>query len=88
MGDGIIVTKGRGIRWIPRLSRQDVKNSPKASVIFIWHRLSATRMAEHIYMMEQGRIIEEGNHRELLDKGGRYAEMFKKQAEKYQEKNF
>ena len=42
-------------------------------------------MAQQIYMVEQGRIIEEGNHEELLDKGGRYAEMFEKQAEKYRE---
>lgn len=70
------------------LNRTLFELSKDRTVIFISHRLSSTRMAEHIYMMEQGRIIEEGNHRELLDKGGGYAEMFKKQAEKYQEKNF
>lgn len=59
--------------------------SKDRTVIFISHRLSTTRMAEQIFMMEQGRIIEEGNHEELLAKGGRYAEMFEKQAEKYQE---
>ena len=58
--------------------------SKDKTVIFISHRLSTTRMAEQIYMMEQGRIIEEGNHEELLARGGRYAEMFVKQAEKYQ----
>ncbi len=59
--------------------------SKERTVIFISHRLSTTCMAQQIYMMEQGRIIEEGNHEELLDKGGRYAEMFEKQAEKYRE---
>lgn len=59
--------------------------SKDRTVIFISHRLTTTRMAEQIYMMEQGRIIEEGNHEELLVRGGRYAEMFEKQAEKYQE---
>ena len=59
--------------------------SKDKTVIFISHRLTTTRMAEQIYMMEQGRVIEEGNHEELLAEGGRYAEMFKKQAEKYQE---
>lgn len=58
--------------------------SKDRTVIFISHRLSTTHMAEQIYMMEQGRIIEEGNHEELLARGGRYAEMFEKQAEKYQ----
>ncbi len=57
--------------------------SKNRTVIFISHRLSTTCMAEQIYMMEQGRIIEEGTHEELLEKGGRYAEMFEKQAEKY-----
>lgn len=59
--------------------------SKDRTVIFISHRLSTTRLAEQIFMMEQGRIIEEGNHEELLARGGRYAEMFEKQAEKYQE---
>jgi len=67
------------------LNRTLFELSKDKTVIFISHRLSTTRMAEQIYMMERGRIIEEGNHEELLAKGGRYAEMFEKQAEKYQE---
>ncbi len=67
------------------LNRTLFELSKDKTVIFISHRLSTTRMAEQIYMMEQGRIIEEGNHEELLARGGRYAEMFIKQAEKYQE---
>lgn len=67
------------------LNRTLFELSKDKTVIFISHRLSTTRMAEQIYMMEQGRIIEEGNHEELLARGGRYAEMFEKQAEKYQE---
>lgn len=55
------------------------------TVIFISHRLSSAISADVIFMMEHGRIIEEGDHEELLAKGGRYAEMFEKQAEKYQE---
>ena len=65
------------------LNRTLFEVSKGRTVIFISHRLSTTRMAERIYMMEQGRIIEEGTHEELLEKGGRYAEMFEKQAEKY-----
>ncbi len=70
------------------LGRMLFELSKDRTVIFISHRLSTTRMAEQIYMMEQGRIIEEGNHEELLARGGRYAEMFEKQAEKYQEIHF
>lgn len=67
------------------LNRTLFELSKDKTVLFISHRLSTTRMAEQIYMMEQGRIIEEGNHEELLAKGGRYAEMFEKQAKKYRE---
>lgn len=53
------------------------------TVIFISHRLSTTMIADRIIMLEDGRIIEQGSHEELMIKGGKYAEMFNMQAEKY-----
>lgn len=53
------------------------------AVVFISHRLSTTRMADKIYMLEDGRIIEHGSHDELMRLNGKYAEMFNLQAEKY-----
>ena len=53
------------------------------TVIFISHRLSTTRNADRIFMMENGRIIESGSHEELMALNGKYAEMFTLQAEKY-----
>ena len=53
------------------------------TVIFISHRFFATRQIEKIYMMSNGRIIEQGNHDELMKLGGKYAEMYKIQEEKY-----
>jgi len=53
------------------------------TVIFISHRLSSTRMADMIYMFENGRIIEAGDHDTLMILNGRYAEMFNMQAERY-----
>lgn len=53
------------------------------TVIFISHRLSTTRMADRIYMFDSGRLIEVGSHDELMDRGGKYAQMFRLQAEKY-----
>lgn len=53
------------------------------AVIFISHRLSSTRMADRIYMLENGNIIEEGSHDELMAQEGKYAQMFNLQAEKY-----
>ncbi|MBQ9718601.1 MAG: ABC transporter ATP-binding protein, partial [Clostridia bacterium] len=53
------------------------------TVVFISHRLSTTRMADRILMFADGRLIESGSHDELMAKNGKYAEMFKLQAEKY-----
>ncbi len=53
------------------------------SVVFISHRLSTTRIADRIYMLENGRIIEEGSHATLLANGGKYAAMWKVQAGQY-----
>jgi len=53
------------------------------SVLFISHRLSTTRIADRIYMLEDGRIIEEGNHAELIKGDGKYAEMWRVQAGQY-----
>ncbi len=57
--------------------------SEKKTVIFISHRLSTTCMADRIFMLENGEIIEEGSHDALMEMNGKYAEMFNKQAEKY-----
>ncbi len=55
------------------------------TVIFISHRLSSATMADRIYHFEHGEIIETGTHTELLARGGKYAQMWHKQAEKYQD---
>lgn len=53
------------------------------TVIFISHRLSTTRIADRIIMLENGRVVEEGTHDELLKCGGKYAGMWKVQAGAY-----
>ncbi len=53
------------------------------TVFYISHRLSTTRDADRIVMLEKGRIIEEGTHEELLSKNGQYAAMWHAQAGKY-----
>ena len=60
-------------------------NGERATVIFISHRLSTTRDADCIYMFENGEIIEQGTHQELMGKNGQYAEMFCCQAKYYQQ---
>jgi len=53
------------------------------SALFISHRFSTVRMADRIVVLENGKIAEDGNHEELLNLGGRYAEMFEMQAASY-----
>ena len=57
------------------------------TVIFISHRLSTTRHADRILMLEKGRVVESGSHEELMKLDGKYAYMFRLQAEKYTENN-
>jgi ATP-binding cassette, subfamily B, bacterial len=53
------------------------------AAILISHRLSTVKMADRIYVMEKGRIIESGNHEELMQKAGSYAYLFETQAKNY-----
>lgn len=53
------------------------------TVIFISHRLSSAVDADRIFLMEGGTITETGTHHELMQKGGKYAEMFHLQAANY-----
>lgn len=53
------------------------------TVIFISHRLSTTRIADRIIMLENGQIVEQGTHEELLKQNGKYARMWKVQAGAY-----
>ena len=53
------------------------------TVVFISHRLSTTRLADKIFMLENGRIIEAGSHEELLEMNGKYAEMWRVQTGQY-----
>jgi len=53
------------------------------SAILISHRLSTVKMADHIYVLEKGRIVESGTHDELMQLGSKYAHLFKIQAQHY-----
>ncbi len=53
------------------------------TAVYISHRLSSTRFCNEVAMFKDGEMVEHGTHRELLDKGGAYAEMFHIQAQYY-----
>lgn len=53
------------------------------TALFISHRFSSVRLADRIYVLEEGRMVECGTHDELMARGERYAQMFTLQARAY-----
>ena len=51
--------------------------------LIISHRLSTIRMADRIYMLDKGRVLEAGTHEELVARNGRYANLFARQAKAF-----
>lgn len=51
--------------------------------VIISHRFSTVRMADRLVVLDEGRVVEEGNHDELIEHGGLYAELFSLQAQGY-----
>lgn len=66
-----------------QLNQSILKATENKTVIFISHRLSTTRLADRIILIENGRIAEQGTHEELLKMDGQYARMWKLQAGQY-----
>lgn len=52
---------------------------PTATIIMVAHRLSTVKNCSKIFVLDKGAIIESGSHRELLEKKGRYAELWQHQ---------
>jgi ABC-type multidrug transport system fused ATPase/permease subunit len=53
------------------------------TTIFISHRLGSTKLADTIFVLDGGKIVESGSHGELMAQAGLYAEMFESQREWY-----
>ena len=70
------------------LAEQEIFNQFDAlrhdkTTIFVSHRLSSATIASKIVVLEYGEVIEEGNHKTLMDAHGRYFELFSTQAKRY-----
>lgn len=63
--------------------RQFAELTEGKTSLLISHRFSTVRMADRILVLEAGRITEQGNHHQLVARGGRYSEMFELQAANY-----
>ena len=64
------------------LSHPKTGGVPKTT-IFVSHRLSSATIADKIVVLENGQIVEEGHHRDLIRIDGKYAELFNTQAKRY-----
>ena len=60
-----------------------MKEGSNHTMLFISHRLSSVKNCDKVFMLEKGRLIEEGTHQELIAADGSYAQMYKKQAMNY-----
>ncbi len=58
---------------------QSVSQSREIITIIIAHRLSTVMHADKIFVLEQGKIVEEGKHQELVDQRGLYYAMWRQQ---------
>ena len=56
-----------------------------ATTLLISHRFSTVRRADNIVVLAGGRVAEQGSHTELIARGGRYAELFRLQADRFAE---
>ena len=57
----------------------------KRTAIFVSHRMASARIADRILVLSGGRLIENGSHAELVQRGGEYAQMFEMQARWYRD---
>ena len=53
------------------------------SALIISHRYSTVKMADKILVLDKGQIVEQGSHKELIDKNGKYAKLYNAQAKGY-----
>ncbi|GAB3155212.1 ABC transporter ATP-binding protein [Micromonospora sonneratiae] len=62
---------------------QNLRRHPDRTIVLITHRLANVRHADQIYVMKHGRLIQQGNHDQLMAEGGLYRELFELQASGY-----
>lgn len=86
-GSGVLVldepTAALDVRAEAQLFDRFLEVTRGMTTVLVSHRLSSVRHAERIVVIDEGRIIEDGTHAELLSAGGEYAQMFTLQASRF-----
>jgi ATP-binding cassette subfamily B protein len=76
----MLLRNGRPTRRHPRAEHELFERMrmllASRTVLPISHRFSSVRSADRIYVLDRGRIVADGTHQELMDRGGLYAELF------------
>ena len=86
-GAGLLIldepTASLDVRAETELFERFLDLTRNVTTILVSHRLSSVRRASRIIVLDEGRVVEDGTHDELMNEGGRYAKMFKLQAARF-----
>jgi len=87
MGAGLVLldepTAQLDVRGEAEIFKRVLHATRGTTTILISHRFSTVRHADRIAVLEQGRVLEQGSHDELMAAGGRYRDMFTLQASRF-----
>ncbi len=87
MGAGLVLldepTAQLDVRGEAEIFERVLHATRGTTTILISHRFSTVRHADRIAVLEQGRVLEQGTHEELMAAGGRYRDMFTLQASRF-----
>ena len=68
-----------------RLYNRFAELSKDASSVIVTHRLGSVKLADRILVMKEGRLVQEGTHKELLSQEGEYRRRYEAQKKGYEE---
>ena len=74
------ISKKESEELLERINRLKAKG---ITIIYISHRLSSALLSDKIFVFENGTVTESGTHKELMEKGGAYCNMFTLQAKSF-----